>query len=113
MRELRPMDRKYLRRLAHHLKPVARVGRAGVTEGLVASVDVALADHELIKIRFTEHKDARKAFTEEIARRTGSAVAGIIGNVAIVYRPNPDKEEERIELPSGPSGDGRGGEYGQ
>jgi len=102
MRELDSTDRKHLRRLAHHLKPIAQVGKAGVTEGLVASVDVALKDHELIKIRFTEHKENRGALTEEIARRTGSTVAGTIGNVAIVYRPSPEKEEGRIELPSGP-----------
>ena len=48
-------DRKYLRQLAHPLKPLVQIGSSGVTDALIAAVDTALRDHELIKIRFLEY----------------------------------------------------------
>ena len=94
-------DRKHLRSLAHHLKPVAQVGKAGVTEGVIRSVDDALRTAELIKVRFVERKEEKDELSEEIARRTRSERVGIIGHVAIFYRKNPDADKRKIKLPDG------------
>ncbi len=92
-------DRKYLRGLAHTLKPVVHVGRAGLTDTLVGSVDTALADHELIKVRFLEFKDSRRELAGELAERTGAEQVGLVGHVAIFYRPASDPEDRRVVLP--------------
>ncbi len=92
-------QRKFLRSLAHHLDPIVLVGKQGVTDHLVASVDQALTAHELIKVRFNGHKDEKRALAEEIRERTGSEVAGILGHVAILYREHPEEEKRRIKLP--------------
>lgn len=42
------------------------VGAKGVTDGLIGSVDLALADHELIKVKFVEFKEAKKEIAAEI-----------------------------------------------
>ncbi|HXC58639.1 MAG TPA: YhbY family RNA-binding protein, partial [Steroidobacteraceae bacterium] len=44
-------QRRHLKGLAHPLKPVILMGNAGLTEGVVAETQRALADHELIKVR--------------------------------------------------------------
>jgi len=93
-------QRKYLRSLAHHLDPIVLVGKQGVTDHLVTSVDQALAAHELIKVRFNEHKSEKRALTDQIAERTGAGVAGILGHVAILYRPHAEEEKRRIKLPA-------------
>jgi RNA-binding protein len=100
MGEITSADRKFLRQLAHPLKPVVQVGAAGASDGLIAAVEEALQDHELIKVRFVEHKGARKELTREIAERSGSAIAGIIGHVAILYREAREEENRDIVLPS-------------
>ncbi len=92
-------QRKYLRRLAHSLDPVARVGKAGVTDAVVANVRRSLNDHELIKIKFVEHKDEKKTLFGEICERADAAPVGLIGNVAILYRENEDEEKRQITLP--------------
>ncbi len=99
MTTLTSTQRKFLRGLAHHLDPIVLVGKQGVTDALVRSVAVALEAHELIKVRFNEYKDEKKALSAEIADRTGSQIAGVIGHVLILYRQQPDEEKRKIELP--------------
>ena len=93
-------DRKYLRGLTHGLKPIAHVGKAGVTDGVVQSVDEALATHELVKVRFLELKEQKDELSLEIAERTHSERVGLIGHLAILFRQHPEEEKRRISLPS-------------
>lgn len=74
------------------------LGGKGVTEQLTASVDAALNDHELIKVKFLEFKEEKKEIAEEIAVATKSEVVGIIGNIAIFYRQHPQPEKRKIKL---------------
>ena len=90
--------KRYLRSLAHHLKPVVIVGKNGVSAQLVGSVDLALKDHELIKVKFCELKEEKKEISSEIAQSTKSDVVGIIGNIAIFYRQHPDPEKRKIKI---------------
>jgi RNA-binding protein len=62
------------------------------------SVDAALNDHELIKIKFLEFKEEKKEMAQEIARTTESEVVGIIGNIVIFYRQHPDPQLRRIKF---------------
>jgi len=82
---------KHLRGLAHELKPVIRVGSAGLTETLAAETARALHDHELIKVKAGGgDREARDTLFAELAQRTGSALVHRIGNVAVLYRPRAD-----------------------
>lgn len=90
--------KKYLRSLAHHLNPVVLIGRSGVTEQLIAAIEAALNDHELIKVKFIEFKADKKEIAAEIAGATKSELTGLIGNIAIFYRQNPQPESRKIKL---------------
>ncbi len=93
---LKGSEKKELRGLAHGLKPLVQVGKKGVTGELVASVDLALGDHELIKVRFLEFKGEKKALSQEIAEKTGSELVGLIGNIAVFFRQHPDPAKRKI-----------------
>lgn len=96
--ELTGKQRRHLRALGHSLRPVAQVGKEGLSDGVVAAIARALADHELVKIKLSEAAELdRQAAADELAARTESAVAQILGNTILLYRPDP--EEPRIELP--------------
>ncbi len=99
MEPLKGSQRKYLRAEAHHLKPLVIIGAKGVTEQLLGSIDLALNDHELIKVKFYEFKDAKKEISAQIATATKSELVGLIGNIAIFYRPCPQTEKRKIKLP--------------
>lgn len=86
-------QRRHLRGLAHALKPVVRLGQAGLTPAVTGETGRALHDHELIKVKgVAGDRAARDAVFAELARATGSALVHRIGNVAVLYRP-------RSELP--------------
>ena len=91
-------DRKFLRGLAHHLDPVAKVGKNGVTDALMAAVAKGLDDHELIKVKFIGFKDEKRALSTQIAERAGCEQVGLIGNIALYYRRQPDKDKRKIDL---------------
>ena len=75
-----------LKARAQRLEPVVKVGHAGVTPEFLAGLDRALADHELVKIRFTDFKEEKKTLTPLIAEKTGSELIARVGNVAVFFR---------------------------
>ncbi|RLQ20618.1 YhbY family RNA-binding protein [Seongchinamella sediminis] len=80
-------DIKQLRAIGHKLKPVVTVAGKGLSEAVVAEIDRALSQHELIKIKLAVGgKDARIAVAEELCERSGAEVVQSIGNVILVLR---------------------------
>ena len=89
---------RFLRGQAHDLKAMLQVGGKGITEALVAEVDMALEHHELIKVKVAAaDRDARDAMIADVAERTGAALVQRIGHTAVYYRPSKDKRQ--IVLP--------------
>ena len=101
MSKLKGFQKKYLRGLAHNLKPVVLIGQKGLTDELIKSADQALDKHELIKIKFNEFKEkSQKAeITEELCKNIRAEIAGTIGHIAILYREQEDPEKKKIFLP--------------
>ena len=94
---LQGFQRKHLRKLAHSLEPVVYVGEAGVSEPVLAALDVALRDHELVKVKLRQPED-KKAAAASLAERSGAELCGLVGHTVILYRRNP--ERPRIEVPT-------------
>lgn len=90
-----PQIRK-LKSLAQRLEPVVYVGKAGVTDELLAAVEQALGDHELIKVKFTAFKEEKESLAAEMAARTHSEPVWIVGHVAVLYRAQPDPARRRV-----------------
>ncbi|MGH8214291.1 MAG: ribosome assembly RNA-binding protein YhbY [Rhodanobacteraceae bacterium] len=89
---------RYLRGLAHPLKPVVLLGGKGVTPGVLKELEQALADHELIKVRLSGGDRVTRA--DELAKLEESSHAETvqtIGHIAVLYRRND--EQPRIALP--------------
>ena len=98
--QLKGSERMYLRGLAHHLKPTVQVGKTGVSPNVLAALDEALEHHELIKVRFVDFKEQRKTLAQSMAQESGSALVGLVGNVAILYRQQSDPKKRKIKLAS-------------
>jgi RNA-binding protein len=85
-------QRKYLRRLGHDRSPIVLVGQAGIGTNLVAELERALTDHELVKVRArVGDRVERNAILDELASATRSELVQRIGHVGLYYRRNPDK----------------------
>ncbi|HJP97481.1 MAG TPA: ribosome assembly RNA-binding protein YhbY [Rhodanobacteraceae bacterium] len=89
---------RYLRGLAHPLKPVLLVGGRGVTPGVLKELEQALDDHELIKVRLSGgDRAARAAELMKLAESSHAETVQSIGHIAVLYRRND--EQPRIALP--------------
>jgi RNA-binding protein len=89
---------RFLRGQAHGLKAMLQVGGKGITDPVVAEVDLALEHHELIKVKVAAaDREARDAMIQDLAGRAGAAVVQRIGHVVVLYRPGKDKRQ--IVLP--------------
>jgi RNA-binding protein len=100
--QIKGTHKKYLRGLAHHLKPVVMIGRNGLTPAVLKSVESALDDHELIKVQFIDFKEKqmKTEISAEIETAAGCTLAGMIGHKAVFYRQHPDPEKRTIRLSS-------------
>lgn len=99
-------QRRHLRALGHDLRPIVQVGKDGIDEGLVAALDQALTDHELVKIKIGEGAGLdRQQAAEELAKQTGSEVAQVLGYTVLLYRADP--EDPKITLPPSKAPTGR------
>jgi RNA-binding protein len=93
-------QKKHLRGLAHSLRPVGRLGSAGVTPAFLAELESTLSHHELIKLKVTAaSRTDRDASIESITAHLGASLIGRIGNVAVLYR--PCSSGARLLLPEG------------
>ncbi len=95
-------QKKYLRGLGHQRKPVITVGDAGLSPSLLAEFESTLAHHELIKVRVrAASREQRDATIEQLCGSGAAELVQRIGNVALLYRANPEKSpEKRLRLPS-------------
>jgi RNA-binding protein len=87
-----------LKGLAQRLDPVLSLGKAGVTEAFVKSLDEVLGQHELVKIKFAAFKDERKTIAPQLAEKTASQLIWIVGHVAVYYRQQPNPEKRKIAI---------------
>jgi RNA-binding protein len=90
---------KYLRTLAHDKKPVIWLGQHGLTDQVLAEIESALKQHELIKIKVrVGEREERDRIISEICRQTTSENVQKIGNTITIFRRNTEKP--RIPLPA-------------
>ncbi len=82
-------QKKAYKRIGHHLKPVVIVSEQGASEGVLAELDRALSDHELIKIRITVgDRDTKQALIDELCQASGAELVQVIGKMVILLRRN-------------------------
>ena len=80
------------------LEPVVRIGHAGLSDALIASLNQALDDHELVKVKFSALKDQKKTLSPQLAVLTGSHLIMRVGNVVVLYREQADAAKRKIKF---------------
>ena len=89
---------RHLKSLAHHLKPVVRVGQHGIRESVLEELEQALDAHELIKVKVVAEKAERIALIQQLTEASGAQLVQHIGQMAVLFRRNEKKP--KVVLPS-------------
>ena len=94
-------QKRHLRALAHHLKPVILMGAKGLSEALIAELRLALDRHELVKVKLAaEDHEQREAVIAELTSATGAALVQRVGHTAVLFLRNT--KQPLIVLPRAP-----------
>lgn len=94
-------QKQFLKALAHPLNPLVQIGKEGMSQGIVNTMNAELLNHELIKVKIGNNSGLEKHSTsQEAAELTGSILVQLIGKTFVLFKSNPDKpKDKRIILP--------------
>ncbi len=95
--ELTPAQRRYLKSLAHPLKPLLQIGKIGPSEKFIKELTEQLAAHELIKVRVLGNCLSDSSEIENAVRSAGVTVVQKIGHVYTFFRQR--EEDSQVSLP--------------
>lgn len=92
-------QKRFLRGLGTNLDPIVQIGKLGVSENAIHSLQEALAARELVKTKVLKNclEDPQEV-AEELAQVTGAHLVQVVGRNILLYRPSEDKP--KIELPN-------------
>jgi RNA-binding protein len=86
---------RQLRALAHQLHPVVTIAGHGLSESVIAELERALNDHELIKIKLAVgDRAAKQQVLDALIKQTGAHLIQQIGHTATILR-RVDKPDPR------------------
>ena len=81
-------QQKRFRAIGHQLNPIVTIGGNGFSDNVVAELQRALEDHELIKVKIhADDRDDRAKTVAELIKITSAQLIQRVGNVALIYRP--------------------------
>jgi RNA-binding protein len=92
-----PQIRK-LKALAQRMDATLKVGKHGLSDAFLHSLDEELTRHELVKVKFAEFKEQKKELAPQLAAKTSSELIMLVGNVAVLFRRNPEPDKQRIQF---------------
>lgn len=91
-------QKNYLRGIAHNKNPIVTIGGKGLTDAVMNEVELALDQHELLKIKLPTNSKAEKvSLLAQITAQSNSEPVQLIGRVAVIFRAT---DEHKITLPS-------------
>lgn len=83
-------ERAYLKKLAHDLDPVVRIGKEGIDEDVIQSISDVIKKRELIKVKILQNSEVKleRELGNEIAMKAKSVFVDSIGKVMIFFKEN-------------------------
>ncbi len=89
-------ERAALRAQANSLEPLFQIGKGGMSDALVEQTADALRKRELIKLKvlLESAPESPRDFAEKLAEATESDVVQVVGGSIVLYKENPDKDNE-------------------
>ena len=80
--------KKKLRTIGHGLNAIVTVAGNGLSENVVAELNRALDDHELIKLKMFGDKAERAEVVTSLMDIPDAELVQVVGGMALIYRPS-------------------------
>jgi len=95
---LNTKQKKYLKALSHHIKPKINIGKDGLTDGVILSINEYIEKKELIKVKFSQNKENKRHTSALICDKVNCELVSIIGNNLIIYKKSSNPKYCQIIL---------------
>ncbi len=87
-------EKRELRALGNRLKAEVHLGKEGVSEGTIRTIENSFNTKELIKIKLLETCPVdRDEAAGLLSEKTGAEIVQVLGNTILLYRQLPEDEE--------------------
>lgn len=87
-------QKKQLKALAHHLKPVVTIGKDGITDNVIESTKASLTAHQLIKVHVLNTSPASvHEIAIDLSSKTKADIIQEIGRMIVLYQPSKDRKK--------------------
>jgi len=97
--QLTQAQKKQFRTIGHGLKPIVTIADKGLSESVLAELQRALDDHELIKVRISTGRDQLKVLLEEITTDYNCECIQRIGKIALLFRAAKEPKKHLSNIP--------------
>lgn len=85
-------QKKFLKGVAHHMRPLVQVGKNGCTDSLIKELDNVLASHELVKVKImTDDQSDFQSLASELEKSTNAELIQKVGHMALFFRQKEDQ----------------------
>ena len=80
-------QKKFLKGVAHHMRPLVQVGKNGCTESLVKELDNVISSHELVKVKImSDDQQDFKTLADELEKAINAEMIHKVGHTALFFR---------------------------
>lgn len=88
--ELSSKQRAFLKKMAHEIDPIVRIGKDGIDDDVIESIANAVKKRELIKVKILQNSEVEVAreLGNELASKTKSVFVDSIGRILIFFKAN-------------------------
>lgn len=91
---LRGKDKRELRALGHHLRPVVQIGQQGLSPAVVRAAAEALHRHELIKVKLLESAPLdRHEAARSLAEQCDAELVQVLGRTLLLFKERGEEGE--------------------
>lgn len=98
MESLTNVQLRKLKAMAQTLEPMLTVGKSGLSDAFIRTVDEALTLHELVKVRFGGFKEQKKELGALLAEKTLSHPVMRVGHVLVLFRQQPEPSKRSVQV---------------
>lgn len=88
-------ERNFLRKMAHDLDAVVRVGKEGFNEGIFESIKTYIDKNELMKVKLLQNslEEVNLDIIREIEENTGAIFVASVGKTMIFFKEKKEKNK--------------------
>ncbi len=92
-------ERAFLKKKAHILDPIVRIGKDGLNDGIIKSINDAIESRELIKVKILQNcEQDREEIYFKLNEIEDFEVVGITGRIITIYKENDKNPKIKLEM---------------